>query len=72
VVFALSPGTAAGRGVNNLINYITKTGTEVAETATTKVSVEYNLDRKDFLNCYVGVQYSKDGMMVFSRTTTCY
>jgi hypothetical protein len=46
VVFALSPGTAAGRGINNLIDYSTKTGTEVAKAATTKLSVEHDLDRE--------------------------
>jgi hypothetical protein len=46
VVFALSPGTAVGQGVNNLIDYNTKAGVEVAKTATLKLSVAHDLDRE--------------------------
>jgi hypothetical protein len=46
VVFALSPGTAIGRGLNNLIDYNTKSGSEVAKAATSKLSVEHDLDRE--------------------------
>jgi hypothetical protein len=44
VVFALSPGTAIGLGLNNLIDYNTKSGSEVAKAATSKLSVEHDLD----------------------------
>jgi hypothetical protein len=46
VVFALSPGTAVGRGVNNLIDYNTKVGAEVAKVATAKLAVEHDLNRE--------------------------
>jgi hypothetical protein len=46
VVFALSPGTAVGRGANNLIDYNTKVGAEVAKVATAKLAVEHDLDRE--------------------------
>jgi hypothetical protein len=46
VAFVLSHGTAAGRGANNLIDYNTKTGTEVAKAATARLSVDHDLDRE--------------------------
>jgi hypothetical protein len=46
VAFALSPGTAIGRGSHNLIDYSSKAGAEVAKTATAKLSVEHDLDRE--------------------------
>jgi hypothetical protein len=46
LAFALSPSTAIGLGINNLIDYNSKSGSEVAKAATAKLSVEHDLDRE--------------------------
>ena len=51
VVFALSPGTAVGNA-DNLIDYRTKIGAEVAKQARAKLAVEHDLD-KEHLNGFL-------------------